>query len=183
MGIFRCVTSTETDRQVRESGTYVFQLVEIQAGLLSSQYHDAPQPVVRFVFSDEDGKIASFANIPLAKNRQGLSYSSKSRFWEAVGALWGRYVGAEDIAHFELDIPGVDNLQELYDMPAFFTPGIEIIRGVRLRMGGEEISAPGRQLLLALKQRQNAKGELISVVAGYAPAPVTRNGRAANPWV
>lgn len=187
MGIFKGIKPQEhTEFVLREPGTYEFSLVEVQAGLLNTQFADEPKPVLRFVFEDDEGKLSAFVNIPsvsrLPSGEYGLAWNEKSKFWAVVGALWGRVIGPEDALLLDMDIPGVANQEDLGRLPMFFIEGQEPVRGVRIRMGDEEVSAPGRAVLLTLSKKQGRDRE-VNVITGYAPIPKKKAAKAAaTPW-
>jgi hypothetical protein len=188
MGIFKGVKlEGNSEFVLREPGTYEFNLVEVQAGLLNTQFSDEPKPVLRFLFQDEDGKLSAFVNIPsvsrLPSGEYGLAWNEKSKFWAVVGALWGRVIGPEDASLLDMDIPGVKSTEDLARLPLFFVEGQEPVRGVRILMGNEEVSAPGRSVLLTLSKKQGRDRE-VNVITGYAPIPKKKAAKAAaaTPW-
>lgn len=187
MGIFKGIKPQEhSEFTLRESGTYEFSLVEVQAGQVNSQFSDLPKPALRFVFQDEEGKLSALVNIPsvsrLPSDEYGLAWNEKSKFWAVVGALWSRVIGPEDALLPDMDIPGVESTEDLARLPLFFVEGQEPVRGVRIRMGDEEVSAPGRAALLTLSKKQGQHRE-VNVITGYAPIPKKKSAKAAaTPW-
>jgi len=187
MGIFKGVKLEENSEFVlREPGTYEFSLVEVQAGRLHSKFSDEPRPVLRMLFEDEEGRLSTLVNLPsvvrLSSGEYGLAWNEKSRFWAVVGALWGRVIGPEDAPLLDMDIPGVESIEDLDRLPLFFVEGQEPVRGVRILMGNEEVSAPGRSVLLTLSKKQGKERE-VNVITGYAPIPRKKAAKAvATPW-
>ncbi|UZX16534.1 hypothetical protein KQ693_05755 [Thermus sp. PS18] len=175
MGIFKgMVVEQSGEYVVREPGTYEFQLVEVQAGLLASQFSEEPKPALRFVFEDDDGRISGLVNIPaigrLPDGSYGLTYNEKSKFWAVVGALWGRAIGPQEAPLLDMDIPGVSSPEDLHRLPLFFTDGQEPVKGVVIRMGEEEITAPGRPVLLTIVAKDKGDRKVNNIVQ-YAPVP------------
>lgn len=184
MGIFKGMVAERSGEQaVREPGTYEFQLVEVQAGLMASQFSEEPKPALRFIFEDDDGRLSGIVNIPsigrTPDGSYGLLYNEKSKFWQVVGALWGRAVGPQDASLLDMDIPGVNRPEDLKRLPLFFTEGQEPVKGVVIRMGEEEITAPGRPVLLTIATKE--KGDrVVTNIIQYAPVPRKRAQKAAQ---
>jgi hypothetical protein len=176
MGVFKgvVVQSGGGEFTVRDPGTYELRLVEVQAGLRDTKFAEEPKPVLRFIWEDEEGRLSDFVNIPsiakLSGGVYGLRWNEKSRFWEVVGALWGRIVTEKDAPALELDIPGVESPEDLAKLPHFFVPGEEPIGGVVISMGGEVITEPGRSVLATVAKREGQNRE-VNVITGYAPVP------------
>jgi len=179
MGVFKGVVVEGNGGEfvVREPGTYQLQLVEVQAGLRDSKFREEPRPVLRFIWEDEEGRLSDFINIPsivrLPSGVYGLRWNEKSRFWEVVGALWGRIVTEKDVAALEMEIPGVESPEDLAGLPHFFTPGEEPVRGVVITMGGEVITEPGRPVLATVGKKEGQNRE-VNIITGYAPVPRKR---------
>jgi hypothetical protein len=178
MGIFKGVVVQQNGEfTLREPGTYEFRLVEVQAGLRDTKFQEEPKPALRFIWEDEEGRLSDVVNIPalvrLPSGEYGLRWNEKSRFWEVVGALWGRIVNEEDVPALEMDIPGVNDIGDLARLPHFFVPDQEPVRGVVIRMGGEVISEPGRPVLVTVAKRPGQNRE-VNVITGYAPVPRKR---------
>lgn len=187
MGIFKgMVVERSGEQAVREPGTYEFQLLEVQAGLMASQFSEEPKPALRFIFEDDEGRLSGLVNIPSIGRTPdgfyGLLYNEKSKFWQVVGALWGRAVGPQDASLLDMDIPGVNGPEDLKRLPLFFTEGQEPVKGVTIRMGEEEITAPGRPVLLTIATQK--KGDrVVTNIIQYAPVPRKRAQKAAeNLW-
>lgn len=188
MGIFKGIKPQPQPAEfiLREPGTYEFSLVEVQAGMLSSQFAEGPKAVLRFVFEDDEGQLSALVNIPsvsrLPSGEYGMAWNEKSKFWAVVGALWGRVTGPDDAVLLNMDIPGVASQEDLHQMPMFFMEGQEPVRGVRIQMGNDELTARGRRVLLTLGKKQGRDRE-INVVTGYAPTPRKRAAKpGATPW-
>lgn len=187
MGIFKGIKPQEhTEFVLREPGTYEFSLVEIQAGRINSKFADEPKPTLRFIFEDDEGRLSALVNLPsvsrLPSGEYGLAWNEKSKFWMVVGALWGRVIGPEDALLLDMDIPGVGSTEDLARLPLFFVEGLEPVRGVKIRMGEDEVSAPGRSVLLTLTKKQGQERE-VNVITGYAPIPRKKaKPVAATPW-
>lgn len=183
MGIFKGMVAERSGEQaVREPGTYEFQLVEVQAGLMASQFSEEPKPALRFIFEDDEGRLSGLVNIPsigrTPDGSYGLLYNEKSKFWQVLGALWGRAVGPQDASLLDMDIPGVNRPEDLKRLPLFFTEGQEPVRVV-IRMGEEEITAPGRPVLLTIATKE--KGDrVVNNIIQYAPVPRKRAQKAAQ---
>lgn len=184
MGIFKgMVAERSGELAVREPGTYEFQLVEVQAGLMASQFSEEPKPALRFLFEDDEGRLSGLVNIPsigrTPDGSYGLLYNEKSKFWQVVGALWGRAVGPQDASLLDMDIPGVNRPEDLKRLPLFFTEGQEPVKGVVIHMGEEEITAPGRPVLLTIATKE--KGDrVVTNIIQYAPVPRKRAQKAAQ---
>lgn len=175
MGIFKGMVAERSGEQaVREPGTYEFQLVEVQAGLMASQFSEEPKPVLRFIVEDDEGRLSGLVNIPsigrTPDGSYGLLYNEKSKFWQLVGALWGRAVGPQDASLLDMDIPGVNRPEDLKRLPLFFTEGQEPVKGVVIRMGEEEITAPGRPVLITIATKEKGDRVVTSIIQ-YAPVP------------
>ncbi len=187
MGIFKgVVVEGNSGEFVREPGTYQLHLVEVQAGLRDSKFQEEPRPALRFVWEDEEGRIGDLINIPsivrLPNGAYGLRWNEKSRFWEVVGALWGRIVTEKDAVALEMDIPGVDSPGDLANLPHFFVPGEEPVKGITITMGGEVITEPGRPVLATVAKKPGQNRE-VNVITGYAPVPRRRVKVASEvPW-
>jgi len=186
MGIFKGMVAERSGEQVvREPGTYEFQLVEVQAGLMASQFSEEPKPALRFIFEDDDGRLSGLVNIPsigrTPDGSYGLLYNEKSKFWQVVGALWGRAVGPQEASLLDMDIPGVKSPEDLKRLPLLFTEGAEPVKGVVIRMGSEEITQPGRAVLLAVSKYTTNSGREANKIISYAPIP--RKAKAGKvPW-
>lgn len=181
MGIFKGMVP-QNEQVVREPGTYEFQLVEVQAGLMTSQFAEGPKPALRFIFEDDEGRLSGIVNIPsigrTPDGAYGLLYNEKSKFWQVVGALWGRAVGPQDASLLDMDIPGVSTPEDLKRLPLFFAEE-QPVKGVVIRMGEEEITAPGRPVLLTLTTKE--KGDrVVTNIIQYAPVPRKRAQKAAQ---
>ena len=183
MGIFKGMVPERNEQAVREPGTYEFQLVEVQAGLMTSQFAEEPKPALRFVFEDDEGRLSGIVNIPsigrAPDGSYGLLYNEKSKFWQVVGALWGRAVGPQDASLLDMDIPGVSTPEDLKRLPLFFAEERGAVKGVVIRMGEEEITAPGRPVLLTIATKE--KGDrVVTNIIQYAPVPRRRAQKAAQ---
>jgi hypothetical protein len=175
MGIFKGVVVQQNGEfTLREAGTYEFRLVEVQAGLRDTKFQEEPKPALRFIWEDEEGRLSDIVNIPamvrLPDGGYGLRWNEKSRFWEVLGALWGRLITEADAALLEMDIPGVSTPEDLARLPHFFTPDQEPVRGVVIRMGEEIISEAGRPVLATVVKKPGQNRE-VNVITGYAPVP------------
>ncbi len=175
MGIFKGVVVQQNGEfTVREAGTYELRLVEVQAGLRDTKFQEEPKPALRFIWEDEEGRLSDIVNIPalvrLPSGEYGLRWNEKSRFWEVLGALWGRLITEADAPLLEMDIPGVGSPEDLTKLPHFFTPGEEPVRGVVITMGGEVITEPGRPVLATVAKKPGQNRE-VNVITGYAPVP------------
>ncbi len=179
MGIFKgvVVQSNGGEFTARDPGTYELRLVEVRAGLRDTKFQEEPKPALRFIWEDDEGRLSDFVNIPsivrLPGGTYGLRWNEKSRFWEVVGALWGRIVTEKDAAALEMDIPGVNAPEDLAKLPHFFTPGEEPVAGVVITMGGEVITEPGRPVLATVAKKEGQSRE-VNVITGYAPVPRKR---------
>lgn len=187
MGIFKGIKPQEnTEYTLREPGTYEFALAEVQAGLLNSKFTEEPKPTLRFVFEDEEGKISALISIPslvrLASGEYGLAWNEKGKFWVVVGALWGRSIGPDEATLLDMEIPGVSDHSDLVRLPLLFTEGQKPVTGVVIHMGEENVTTPGRKLLLTVSKKQNNDRE-VNVVTGYAAVPKKKAAKpAATPW-
>ena len=178
MGLFKgvVVEGGNAEFVAREAGTYQMELVEVVAGLRpAGQFNAEPKPVLRFVFEDDEGRLSEIVNIPqivrTPTGEYGLRYSAESKFWRMVGALWGRLVSEEDAQLLDMDIPGVQSPDDLKRLPLMFTEGAKPVKGVVIRMGSEEITQPGRAVLLAVSKYTTNSGREANKIVSYAPIP------------
>lgn len=189
MGMFKgvVVEGEKAEFVAREAGTYEMRLVEVEAGLRpAGQFNAEPKPALRFVFEDEDGRLSEIVNIPqivrTPTGEYGLRFNTESRFWQMVGALWGRLVSEEDAGLLDMEIPGVQSPDDLKKLPLLFTEGAKPVKGVVIRMGNEEITQPGRAVLLAVSKYTTNSGREANKVVSYAPIPRKAKPKAGTPW-
>lgn len=187
MGLFKgvVVEGGNAEFVAREAGTYQMELVEVEAGLRpAGQFNAEPKPVLRFVFEDDEGRLSEVVNIPQIvrthSGEYGLRFSTESKFWQMVGALWGRLVSEEDAQLLDMDIPGVQSPDDLKRLPLMFTEGAKPVKGVVIRMGDEEITQPGRAVLLAVSKYTTNSGREANKIMSYAPIPRKAKGKV--PW-
>lgn len=190
MGLFKGVVvegnNGGSEFVAREAGTYQMELVEVEAGLRpAGQFNPEPKPVLRFVFEDEAGRLSEIVNIPqivrTPSGEYGLRFSTESKFWQMIGALWGRLVSEEDAPLLDMEIPGVQSIEDLKKLPLLFTEGSKPVKGVVIRMGQEEITQPGRPLLLAVTKYVTNSGREANKIVSYAPIPKRAKPKA-TPW-
>lgn len=189
MGLFKGVVvegNSGTEFVAREAGTYQMALVEVEAGLRpAGQFNPEPKAALRFVFEDEEGRLSEIVNIPqivrTPSGEYGLRFSPESKFWQMVGALWGRLVSEEDVPLLDMEIPGVQSIEDLAKLPLFFTEGSKPVKGVRIRMGEEEITQPGRAVLLGVSKYKTNSGREANKIVSYAPIPKKVKPKA-TPW-
>lgn len=186
MGLFKgvVVEGNSAEFVAREAGTYQMELVEVEAGLRpAGQFNAEPKPVLRFVFEDDEGRLSEIVNIPqivrTPTGEYGLRFSTESKFWQMVGALWGRLVSEEDAQLLDMDIPGVQSPDDLKRLPLMFTEA-KPVKGVVIRMGDEEITQPGRAVLLAVSKYTTNSGREANKIMSYAPIPRKAKGKV--PW-
>jgi hypothetical protein len=175
MGVFKgVVVQNGGEFTVREAGTYELRLVEVHAGLRDTKFQEEPKPALRFIWEDEEGRLSDIVNIPamvrLPDGSYGLRWNEKSRFWEVLGALWGRLITEADAPLLEMLIPGVNSPEDLAQLPHFFVPDQEPVQGVIIRMGEEVISEAGRPVLATVVKKPGQNRE-VNVITGYAPVP------------
>lgn len=189
MGMFKGIVvegASGTEFVAREPGTYEMTLVEVEAGLRpAGQFNPEPKAALRFVFEDEDGRLSEVVNIPqivrTPSGEYGLRYSPESKFWAMIGALWGRLVSEDDVPLLDMDIPGVETPDDLKRLPLLFTEGSKPVKGVVIRMGQEEITQPGRPLLLSVTKYVTNSGREANKIVSYAPIPKRAKPKA-TPW-
>ncbi len=150
-------------------GSYELTLEDVQLGLQKEFQGTRLYPSLRFVFRDSEGdKFESNAvRVPqfIGNEERGYQpvYSSKAKFWELVGALYGRGFDTDkDEILFDFG-PDYTSLEMLQTLPEFYKVGETPEKMISIKVNDKELVKKGLKVRLDIKKDKNKSGEDITI--------------------